>query len=74
MCALYDRESGTEGRVDINGAERNFKTFRKQSAYVTQQDHLLRNLTVDEYLTAAAHLKLGNTASEKDKKLTVSIT
>ncbi|XP_046451684.1 ATP-binding cassette subfamily G member 4-like [Daphnia pulex] len=67
------KKSGIEGRVDINGAERNFKTFRKQSAYVTQQDHLLRNLTVDEYMTAAAHLKLGNTASEKDKKLTIEL-
>jgi ABC-type multidrug transport system ATPase subunit len=66
------RKGGIEGRVDVNGAERKFKTFRKQSAYITQQDHLLQNLTVDEYMTSAAHLKMGNNASEKEKKLTVS--
>jgi ABC-type multidrug transport system ATPase subunit len=69
---LYNRKSGIEGRVDVNGAKRKFKTFRKQSAYVTQQDHLLKNLTVDEYMTAAAHLKLGNKVSDKEKKSTVS--
>ncbi len=56
----------------MNGAKRKFKTFRKQSAYVTQQDHLLKNLTVEEYMTAAAHLKLGNKVSAKEKKSTVS--
>ncbi|EFX86592.1 ABC protein, subfamily ABCG [Daphnia pulex] len=65
------KKSGIEGRVDVNGAKRKFKTFRKQSAYVTQQDHLLKNLTVDEYMTAAAHLKLGNKVSDKEKKSTI---
>jgi ATP-binding cassette subfamily G (WHITE) protein 1 len=70
---LYDRKSRIEGRVDVNGAKRKFKTFRKQSAYVTQEDHLLKNLTVDEYMTAAAHLKLGNKVSNKEKKSTVNV-
>ncbi|KZR99629.1 ABC protein, subfamily ABCG, partial [Daphnia magna] len=62
-----------QGRVDVNGAERKFKTFRKQSAYITQQDHLLSNLSVDEYMMSAAHLKLGNGVSEKEKKLTIEL-
>lgn len=60
------------GQVDVNGAKRKFKQFRKQSAYVTQHDHLLLNLTIDEYMTAAAHLKLGNTVTDKEKRSTVS--
>jgi ATP-binding cassette subfamily G (WHITE) protein 1 len=69
---LY-RKTGVEGRVEINGSERNLKTFRKQSAYITQQDHLLQDLTIDEYMTAASHLKLGNAVSDKEKKSTVSL-
>lgn len=70
---MHCRKSGIEGRVNVNGAERKFKTFRKQSAYITQQDHLLSNLSVEEYTMSAAHLKLGNDVSEKEKKLTVSV-
>lgn len=62
-----------EGRVEINGSERNLKTFRKQSAFITQEDHLLQDLTVEEYVVAAAHLKLGNGVSESEKKSTVSL-
>ncbi|KAK4008496.1 hypothetical protein OUZ56_013633 [Daphnia magna] len=67
------KKSGIEGRVNVNGAERKFKTFRKQSAYITQQDHLLSNLSVEEYMMSAAHLKLGNDVSEKEKKLTIEL-
>ncbi|XP_045029362.1 ATP-binding cassette sub-family G member 1 isoform X1 [Daphnia magna] len=67
------KKSGIEGRVNVNGAERKFKTFRKQSAYITQQDHLMSNLSVDEYMMSAAHLKLGNDVSEKEKKLTIEL-
>ncbi len=61
-----------EGRVQVNGAERDLKNFRKRSAYITQKDHLLSNLTVDEYMLAAAHLKLGNGVSNKKKESIVS--
>lgn len=37
-----------------------------------QKDHLLSNLTVDEYMTAAAHLKLGNGVSNQEKQCAVS--
>ena len=73
---IYDkklnyRTSRVEGRVEVNGAEREFKTFRKQSAYITQKDYLLPDLTVGEYMTVAAHLKLGNKVSDKEKNSTV---
>ncbi|XP_057375096.1 ATP-binding cassette sub-family G member 1-like [Daphnia carinata] len=60
--------TGVEGRIEVDGVERNFKTFRKQSAYITQKDYLLKDLTVEEYMTSAAHLKLGNKVSDNEKK------
>ncbi|EFX86599.1 ABC protein, subfamily ABCG [Daphnia pulex] len=65
------KKSGILGRVEVNGTERDFKKFRKQAAYITQQDYLLSDLTVDEYMTVAAHLKLGNNVSVKEKKSTI---
>ncbi|XP_057375091.1 ATP-binding cassette sub-family G member 1-like [Daphnia carinata] len=59
---------GVQGRIDMNGVERDRKTFRKRSAYIMQKDHLLSNLTVDEYMTGAAHLKLGNGVSNQEKQ------
>lgn len=51
--------------------ERDLKIFRKQSAYIEQYDHLLQNLTVGEYMNAAAQLKLGNRVSQIEKKSNV---
>ncbi|XP_045029361.1 ATP-binding cassette sub-family G member 1 isoform X2 [Daphnia magna] len=65
------KTSGIEGRIDVNGVERERKTFRKRSAYIMQKDHLLSNLTVDEYMTAAAHLKLGNGVSNQEKQCAI---
>lgn len=62
------KTTGVEGRIEVDGVERNFKTFRKQSAYITQKDYLLKDLTIDEYMTSAAHLKLGNKVSDSEKK------
>ncbi len=64
---FLNRTSGVEGRVNLNGVERNLKIFRKQSAYIEQCDHLLQNLTVVEYMNAAADLKLGNGMSQIEK-------
>jgi ABC-type multidrug transport system ATPase subunit len=67
MCNKTNRTSGVEGQVYVNGVDRVLQTFRKQSVYISQQDFLLTNLTVDEYMTSAAHLKLGNDCSENEK-------
>ncbi|EFX86593.1 ABC protein, subfamily ABCG [Daphnia pulex] len=64
---------GVDGRVNLNGVERNLKIFRKQSAYIEQYDHLLQNLTVGEYMNAAAHLKLGNGVSQVEKKSNIEL-
>ena len=65
------RTSGVKGRVDVNGNERELKSFRKRSAYITQKDHLLTHLSVEEYLTVAAHLKIGNKVANREKKSAV---
>jgi ATP-binding cassette subfamily G (WHITE) protein 1 len=69
---LNYRTSGIAGRVEVNGTERESKTFRKHSAYITQKDYLLSDLTVDEYMTVAAHLKLDNKVSDREKQSVVS--
>ena len=51
----------------MNGIERNLKTFRKNSAYIMQKDHLLSQLSIDEYMMVAAHLKLGNDVTNGEK-------
>lgn len=66
-----NRTSGVEGQVYVNGVDRELKSFRKHSVYISQQDHLLTNLTVDEYMVSAAHLKLGNRVPINDKLLMV---
>ncbi|XP_046632756.1 ATP-binding cassette sub-family G member 1-like [Daphnia pulicaria] len=65
------KTSGVEGQVYVNGVDRELKSFRKHSVYISQQDHLLTNLTVDEYMVSAAHLKLGNRVPINDKLLMI---
>lgn len=55
----------------VNGYERDLKTFRKRSAYITQKDNLLQDLTVGEYIDMAAYLKLGHSTPSRALKLTV---
>lgn len=64
----YDRTRGVDGRVEINGVERDLKTFCKQSAYIEQYDYLLQNLSVGEYMYAAARLKLGNDVTDEERE------
>ncbi|KAI9552421.1 ABC protein [Daphnia sinensis] len=67
------RTSGAEGQIQVNGVDRKLKKFRKQSAYITQEDHLLSNLTIDEYIMTAANLKLGNKVSSSERKSKVEL-
>ena len=62
------RTSGVKGRVEVNGYERQNKTFRKHSAYITYEDNLSGNLTVEEYLLVAAQLKMGNKVEMQKKQ------
>lgn len=68
---LFGRKNGIEGCVEVNGEKQDLRTFRKQSAYITQKDHLLQDLTLEEYMMAAVHLKLGNKVPNKEKLLKV---
>ncbi|XP_046639075.1 ATP-binding cassette sub-family G member 1-like [Daphnia pulicaria] len=61
------KNDGIEGCVKVNGEKQDVRTFRKQSAYITQKDHLLQDLTLEEYMMAAVHLKLGNKVPNKEK-------
>ena len=61
-----------KGKVDIiHGAEREMKFFHQNSAYVTYENNLSNNLTVEEYFLIAAHLKMGNKFEIQKKKSTV---
>lgn len=65
---LTRNTGGIDGVIEVNGVQRDLKSFRKQSAYIMQKDHLLPNLTVEEYMTAAADLKLGDKIPKEEKK------
>ena len=72
MSGVY-RTSGVDGDVEVDGYRRDPRSFRKMSAYITQKDHLLLHLSVDEYLNVAAQLKLGNAVSPAEKSATVML-
>ena len=58
--------------VRVDGLVRDERLFRKTCAYIPQSDHLLPHLSVDEYLTVAARLKLGRGTSEAARQDIVS--
>ncbi|CAH0746902.1 unnamed protein product [Bemisia tabaci] len=58
---------GVDGKVLIDGKDKNDTLFAKQSCYIMQDNHLQPLLTVQESMTFAATLKLGRRSSPKRK-------
>ncbi|CAG0880063.1 unnamed protein product [Darwinula stevensoni] len=63
---------GVTGTVTVNGRARNLGKFRKLSAYITQEDHLMECLSVGESMAMAANLKLPTTLSQQEKATVVT--
>jgi ABC-type multidrug transport system ATPase subunit len=61
------RTKQSEGRVLVNGEERILSLFRKYSCFVMQDDVLLKNLTVLEYLLISAELRLPEGLTQLEK-------
>lgn len=61
------RTKESEGRVLINGEDRILGGFRKYACFVMQDDVLLKNLTVLEYLLMCAELRLPESLGLADK-------
>lgn len=68
--SLFSTE-GTDGQVLMNERPRNLSKFRKLSAYIRQDNQLHGNLTVDEAMSVAAKLKVGD-KSASDRETIVS--
>lgn len=66
------RTEGVDGKVLIDGKDKNDTLFAKQSCYIMQDNHLQPLLTVQESMTFAATLKLGRRSSPKRKIRKVS--
>lgn len=62
------KTSNIEGSITMNGRERNLSVFRKLSAYIMQDNQLHANLTVQEAMTVATHLKLSKKFGKESKQ------
>ncbi|XP_076169704.1 ATP-binding cassette sub-family G member 4 isoform X2 [Ptiloglossa arizonensis] len=62
------RMTGVNGNVYINGRSRQMNSFRKCSAYITQDDRLEPLLTVIENMRVAADLKLPTKIPQYEKE------
>ncbi|XP_012228224.1 ATP-binding cassette sub-family G member 4 [Linepithema humile] len=65
------RTTGVDGVVYINGRVRHLNSFRKCSAYITQDDRLEPLLTVLENMRVAADLKLPSNTSQCKKEMII---
>ncbi|KAG6614192.1 ABC transporter G family member 15 [Phytophthora cinnamomi] len=70
---LADRISSGDvsGVIEVNGTERNTKTFRAVTSYVAQEDTLLGSFTVVETMRMAAKLSLPNTVTSHEIEIRV---
>ncbi|CAH2107999.1 unnamed protein product [Euphydryas editha] len=65
------RVNGASGLITTNGETRDLKLFRKLSRYIMQDDLLQPLITVQEAMTIAADLKLGNDINKETKTIIV---
>ncbi|XP_047530560.1 ATP-binding cassette sub-family G member 1 isoform X2 [Vanessa atalanta] len=65
------RVNGASGLITTNGEPRDLRLFRKLSRYIMQDDLLQPLITVQESLTMAADLKLGNDMNKERKTIIV---
>jgi ABC-type multidrug transport system ATPase subunit len=63
--------ANVEGEIQVNGSERNARSFRKMSCYIMQRDELIPHLSVLEALMFATNIKLGDRLTVKEKKALV---
>lgn len=68
MDILSGYTKPTSGSLLINGRVRNEMSFRRRSCYIFQNDLVQNPLTIQESLSIAADLKLGNHISKEQKK------
>nr|QST15000.1 ABCG1-2 protein [Diaphanosoma celebensis] len=68
------KQTNVEGEIQVNGVERNARTFRKLSCYIMQRDELCPELTVLESTMFATCLKLGNRLTREEKQSLVADT
>ncbi|XP_063360799.1 ATP-binding cassette subfamily G member 4-like [Cydia amplana] len=67
MDILAGYRNETQGKIYVNGRIRKPKWFRRRSCYILQDDKVQDMLTIEESLTIAAELKLGNHISKEQK-------
>lgn len=60
------------GHVTINGRTRDLRLFRRQVAYIMQEDILQEHITVWEAIYFSACLKVGSHMNQSEKKDRVS--
>ncbi|GFR41628.1 hypothetical protein Agub_g2355, partial [Astrephomene gubernaculifera] len=68
------RGCSTEGRILVDGDQRDTRAFRRISCYVQQKDVLLSSATVREVVLTSALLKLPRTVSLETKRELVEAT
>lgn len=66
---LTGYKTGYEGTILMNSVERDNNLFKKQSAYIMQDNQLHLNLTVDEAMNVAAKLKIGDKPAKEREEI-----